>query len=152
MSTMPNMGMNPNPVLPTMPTQPIFQTNALNNYNPNPFNPVVPNTLNQPLPPHSSTPYDTSAAYGQLPQPPRARSTNQVPAFAPQPTNHFSSPAPVNPTGSSILTPGNPALPPGDNPYAKSMAKSDFGNTPGWNDPPAFTKSAKSQVRVCRWI
>ncbi|KRT79704.1 WD40 domain-containing protein, partial [Oryctes borbonicus] len=153
MPAMPNMNMNQNPVLPaTMSTQPTFNTNALNNYNPASFNPTIPNSMSQPMFPPNSTPFDNSAPYGQVPQQNRFRPTKPSPTFVPQPTNQFfPSPAPLNPltpAAPALMTPAAPVPTGTDALYGRPpLMKSDSGSTPGWNDPPAFTKAVKPQPK-----
>lgn len=77
--------------------------------------------------------------------------TKPNPAFAPQPVNQFvpsSIPANVPPAAPPTFTPGVPAATVAENPYGNPPPmKTDLGgSTPGWNDPPAFTKSVKAQV------
>ncbi|KAI4456983.1 sec31-related protein [Holotrichia oblita] len=150
-TNMPSMNMNQNQVMPPMPTQPAFQANALNNYNANPYKAPVSNSLSQPaLPP--SPAYEAIGTYGQAPQQNRFMTTKPNPTFAPQPVNQFvpsSIPANVPPAAPPTFTQGVPASTGMDNPYAKPPPmKTDLGgSTPGWNDPPAFTKSAKSQPK-----
>ncbi|KAK9727541.1 hypothetical protein QE152_g19107 [Popillia japonica] len=150
-TNMSSMNMNQNPVMPAIPTQSAFQTNALNNYNSNPYKPPIPNALNQTtLPP--SPAYEAIGSYGQIPQQNRFMTTKPNPAFAPQPVNQFvpsSIPANVPPAAPPTFTPGVPAATVAENLYGNPPPmKTDLGgSTPGWNDPPAFTKSVKSQPK-----